>query len=154
VIAAAGTDERAQTGLERGAEAWVNYRSSDLAAEVKRITDGKGAKAVMENISDPDLWPGAFNSMAVGGILVTVGAHGGGKVELDVRRLYLMDLTIRSGLNHRESGDGDDALTLAAAGIYRTTIHTLLPLSQAPEAHRIASDRSIIGKIFMDPTLG
>jgi NADPH:quinone reductase-like Zn-dependent oxidoreductase len=65
-----------------------------------------------------------------------------------------MDLTIRSGLNHRESGDGDDALTLAAAGIYRTTIHTLLPLSQAPEAHRIASDRSIIGKIFMDPTLG
>jgi NADPH:quinone reductase-like Zn-dependent oxidoreductase len=154
VIAAAGTDERAQTGVALGAEAWVNYRSSDLAAEVKRITDGKGANAVLENIADPDLWPGAFNSMAVGGILVTVGAHGGGKVELDVRKLYRDDLTIRSGLNRREPGDGDDALALAAAGIYRTTIHTLLPLSQAPEAHRIASDRSIVGKIVMDPTRG
>jgi NADPH2:quinone reductase len=154
VIAAAGTDERAQEGVRRGAEAWVNYRSSNLAVEVKRITDGQGANAVLENIADPDLWPGAFNSMAVGGILVTVGAHGGGKVELDVRKLYRDGLTIRSGLNHREQGDADDALALAAAGIYRTTIHTLLPLSQAPEAHRIASDRSIIGKIVMDPTLG
>jgi NADPH:quinone reductase-like Zn-dependent oxidoreductase len=154
VIAAAGTDERAQTGLALGAEAWVNYRSSNLAAEVNRITGGQGANAVLENIADPDLWPGAFNSMATGGILVTVGAHGGGRVELDVRKLYRDGLTIRSGLNHREPGDGDDALALAAAGIYKTTIHTLLPLSQAAEAHRIASDRSIIGKIVMDPTLG
>jgi NADPH:quinone reductase len=154
VIAAAGTAERAQTAMALGADAWVNYRDSDLAAEVQRITDGKGANAVLENIADPDLWPGAFNSLAVNGILVTVGAHGGGRVELDVRKLYRDALTIRSGLNHREPGDGDDALALAASGVYKTTIHTLLPLSKAAEAHRIASDRSIIGKIVMDPTLG
>ena len=154
VIAAAGADERAQTALALGAETWVNYRSSDLAAEVKRITDGKGVSAVLENIADPGLWAGAFNSLGVNGILVTVGAHGGGRVELDVRKLYRDGLTIRSGLNHRDPGDGDEALALAAAGIYKTTIHSLLPLSQAPEAHRIASDRSIIGKVVMDPTLG
>ena len=45
-------------------------------------------------------------------------------------------------------------LALAAAGTYRVSIHTVLPLSQAPKAHRIASDRSIRGKIVMDPTLG
>jgi NADPH:quinone reductase len=154
VIAAAGTDERAQTAMALGAEGWINYRTSDLAAEVKRITDGRGANAVFENIADPTLWPGAFNSMAINGTLVTVGAHGGGLVELDVRKLYRDGLTLRSGLNHRHPGDGDDALALAAAGIYQVSIHTLLPLSQAAEAHRIASDRSIIGKIVMDPTLG
>ena len=35
------------------------------------------------------LWPGAFNSLAIGGRLVTAGAHGGGNVDLDVKRLYL-----------------------------------------------------------------
>jgi NADPH2:quinone reductase len=153
VIAAAGTDERAQSAMALGAEAWVNYRGSNLVAEVNRITEGKGANAVLENIADPDLWPGAFNSMAIGATLVTVGAHGGGRVELDVRKLYRDGLTIRSGLNHREPRDGDDALALAASGVYQATIHTVLPLSQATKAHRIASDRSIIGKVVMDPTL-
>ena len=154
VIAAAGSDDRAQSAMAYGADACVNYRTTDLAAEVIRITDAKGANAVFENIADPDLWPGAFNSLAYKGTLVTVGAHGGGQVTLDVRKLYRDALTIKSGLYQSLPGDPDDALALAASGIYRVAIHTVMPLSQAPEAHRIASDRSIQGKIVMDPTLG
>jgi NADPH:quinone reductase-like Zn-dependent oxidoreductase len=154
VIAAAGSDERAQSATEYGADACVNYRTTDLAAEVMRITDDKGANAVFENIADPSLWPGAFNSLANRGTLVTVGAHGGGRVDLDVRKLYRDGLTLKGGLYQSLPGDPDDALALAASGIYRVSIHTVLPLSQAPEAHRIASDRSIRGKIVMDPTLG
>ena len=154
VIAAAGSGERAQSAVELGADACVDYRAADLAAEVMRITDGKGANAVFENIADPDLWPGAFNSLAHNGTLVTVGAHGGGQVELDVRKLYRDGLTIMSGLYKSLPGDPDEALALAAAGTYRVSIHAVLPLSQAAKAHRIASDRSIRGKIVMDPTLG
>ncbi len=154
VIAAAGTDERAQVGVALGADVWVNYRSSDLAAEVMNITSDEGVNAVLENIADPGLWSGAFNSLGVGGTLVTVGAHGGGKVELDVRKLYRDNLTIKSGLYFRKPADGDQALALAASGVYQVTIHTLLPLSETAKAHRIASQRSIIGKVVMDPTLG
>ena len=109
VIAAAGTDARAESALTNGAEACVNYRRSDLAAEVMRITRAKGADAVFENIADPVLWPGAFNSLAKNGTLVTVGAHGGGEVTLDVKRLYREGLTVRSGLAHSHPGDADDA---------------------------------------------
>ena len=154
VIAAAGSDERARSGVDYGADAWVNYRESDLAAEVRRITEGSGVNVVFENIADPTLWPGAFESLAKYGTLVTVGAHGGGKVELDVRRLYRDSITIKGGLYQSKPGDCDEALVLAAKGTYRLPIHSVRPLSQAAEAHRIAGDRSTVGKVVMDPTLG
>ncbi|MEE8519532.1 MAG: zinc-binding alcohol dehydrogenase family protein, partial [Dehalococcoidia bacterium] len=71
-VAAAGTDERVATAVEAGAEAGINYRAQDLAEEVMRIT-GEGVNVVYENIADPTLWPGAFNSLAMHGRLVTVG---------------------------------------------------------------------------------
>ena len=154
VIAVAGTDPRAQSALALGADACINYRTSDLSAEVMRTTGGKGVNAVFENIADPTLWPAAFDSLATGGTLVTVGAHGGGDVTLDVRRLYRDGLTIKSGLAYGEASDADDALALAAAGTYSVAIHTVLPLSGAPEAHRIAADPATLGKVVMDPTLG
>ena len=71
VIAAAGTDERVKVGLEFGADAGVNYRAQDLAAEVMKITGGTGVNVVFENIGDPDLFPKALASMARKGRLVT-----------------------------------------------------------------------------------
>jgi NADPH2:quinone reductase len=59
-----------------------------VAASVRDITAGEGVDVVCENIGDPVLWTGAFESLAQRGRLVTMGAHGGGKVELDVRKLY------------------------------------------------------------------
>ena len=154
VIAAAGTDERAQTAMTLGAEAWLNYRRGGLADEVRRLTEGKGVDVVFENIADSDLWPEAFDSLALGGTLTPVGAHGGsGSVKLDVRRLYRDDLSIVGGLHQDLPGDPDDALALAAAGVFTAAIHSVRPLSEAAEAHRIAGERSTYGKVFMDPTL-
>jgi NADPH:quinone reductase-like Zn-dependent oxidoreductase len=55
VIAAAGTDARVDAARQLGADAGVNYRSQDLAAEVRRITGGAGVNVVLENIGDPEL---------------------------------------------------------------------------------------------------
>ena len=154
VIVAAGTDARVESALELGGNHGVNYRTTDLAVEVRKITNGKGVDAVFENIADPTLWPGAFGSLARRGILVTVGAHGGGEVALDVRTLYREGLSIRSGLWNTRPEDADDSLALAAAGDYRVAIRTVLPLSQAAEAHRVAMDAATFGKVLMDPTLG
>lgn len=88
VIAGAGTAERLEAALSLGAHFGINYRRDDLAKEVMRLTQGRGVDVVFENIGDPTLWPGVFNGLARGGRLVTAGAHGGGLVTLDVRRLY------------------------------------------------------------------
>jgi len=75
VIAAAGADERVELAKGLGADYGVNYRKQDLAAEVKKITGDEGVNVVSENIADPTLWPGAFYSLAPGGVLVTAGAQ-------------------------------------------------------------------------------
>jgi len=153
VIGAAGSDARAQVGMASGAAHGVNYRAQDLTAEVARITDGHGADVVFENIGDAALWPGAFNSLATGGRLVTMGYHGGGVVPLDVKQLHLKRLRVLSSA----PGKGDDALAkcfeLGAQGKLKALIGRRFGLDRVADAHRLAESGEAIGKIIVEPHL-
>jgi NADPH2:quinone reductase len=151
VIAAAGADERVRAGLDLGADVGVNYRTHDLSEEARRITGGRGVDVVFENIADPELFPKAFAALARNGRLVTAGAHGGGTVPLDVKRLYLNGLTVIGSVGRISSEDLDLCLRAAAEGRYRVLIDRVLPLADAGLAHRIVAERSGIGKIVLQP---
>jgi NADPH:quinone reductase len=151
VIAGAGANERLEAARTYGADFAVNYRKQNLAEEVMRLTDGQGVDVVCENIADPALWPGAFNSLAMGGRLVTAGAHGGGEVTLDVKRLYMRRLRV-IGAAGTNPPDVEKALEAARAGKVRAIIDRTMPLREAPEAHRILERNQTLGKIILDPT--
>jgi NADPH:quinone reductase len=151
VIAAAGSDERVKVGLDLGADGGVNYRAQDLTTEALRITGGKGVNVVFENIGDPELFPKAFNTLVRHGRLVTAGGHAGGVVPLDVNRLYLNHITVmgRTG----ETAEGARlSLQMAAEGKFKALIDRVMPLSQAVQAHELVEQRSLLGKIILDPT--
>jgi NADPH:quinone reductase len=150
VIAAAGSDQRVAAAVELGAEAGVNYRAQDLAREVRRLTGGRGVDVVFENIADPSLWPGAFDGLAHGGRLATIGAHGGGTVPLDVRRLYSDRLSVLGGVWLRQS-EVQQALEGARSGAYRPIIGASLPLERASEAHRLVEGSQVVGKVVLVP---
>jgi D-arabinose 1-dehydrogenase-like Zn-dependent alcohol dehydrogenase len=104
------------------------------------LTDGDGVDIVCESIADPSLWPGAFNSLAIGGRMVTAGAHGGGNVMLDVKRLYLRRISIL-GAAGTNPADVDKALEAARAGrIKAIPPSPKMQLKQAAEAHRIVEN--------------
>jgi NADPH:quinone reductase-like Zn-dependent oxidoreductase len=151
VIAGAGTDERVELAKSCGADLGINYRARDLANEVMRLTDNAGVDVVCENISDPTLWPAAFASLALNGRLVTAGAHGGGTVKLDVKRLYMRRLRI-IGAAGTNLTDVEKALDAAREGKIRAIIDRIMPLRDAAEAHRIVEQNQIAGKIILDPT--
>jgi NADPH2:quinone reductase len=151
VIAGAGTDERAAACLAYGADFAVNYRARDLAGEVMAITDGHGVDVLTENIGDPAIWPGAFASMARKGRLVTVGAHGGGVVPLDLNQLYLKHIKIIGTAGSRRE-DAARTAQLAASGQIRAVIGATLPLTDAAQAHRLAQARGVIGKVVLVPS--
>jgi NADPH2:quinone reductase len=153
VIAGAGADERLQAALSLGAHFGINYRRDDLEQEVLRLTQGHGVDVVFENIGDPTLWPSAFNSLARGGRLVTAGAHGGGLVNLDVKRLYQRRLHVMSGLGAERLEDLERALRLGASGEFRILIDQVMPLREAAAAHRLVAQNASVGKIILDPTL-
>ncbi len=150
VIAAAGADERVATALELGADHGINYRREDLAARCFALTGGRGVDLVFENIGDPTLFPGALHSLAPYGRLATVGAHGGGVVPLDVRRLYFEMLTVIGGA-HGTPADTERALQEAAAGRIRVLIGSRLPLADARRGHELEEARARTGKIILLP---
>jgi NADPH:quinone reductase len=151
VIAAACADARVKAALDLGADAGVNYRAVDLTTEVRRLTGGRGVNVVFENVGDPELFPKAFATLARFGRLVTAGGHAGGTVPLDVNRLYLNQLTIMGATGERPE-DLDMSLRAAAEGRFKALVECVLPLSQAQHAHELVADRSVIGKVVLDPT--
>ncbi|MPZ55783.1 MAG: zinc-binding dehydrogenase [Rhizobiales bacterium] len=150
VIAAAGADARVQAAIDLGADAGVNYRAQDLTTEVLRITGGSGVNVVFENVGDPDLFGKAFAALARYGRLVTAGGHAGGVVPLDVNRLYLNQITVM-GVTGETPEDVDMSLKAAAEGRLKALIECVLPLAEAQRAHALVADRTIIGKVVLDP---
>jgi NADPH:quinone reductase-like Zn-dependent oxidoreductase len=152
VIAAAGGDDRLEVARSLGADYTVNYREQNLEEEVRKITDGNGVDVVFENIGDPELWPGAWDSLAMNGRLVTVGYHGGGIVPLDLKKLHFKRLKVLSSV--MDAGADDvlgECLKLAAEGKIRPLIGKKLPLSEAAEGHRLVEESAVIGKVILEP---
>ena len=151
VIAGAGADERVELAKSYGADFGINYRRQNLLAEVMGLTGNEGVDVVCENISDPTLWPGAFNSLAINGTMVTAGAHGGGTVTLDMKRVYMRRLRI-IGTAGTNLPDVYKALDAARDGRIRAIIDRTMPLRDAAQAHRIVEKSQVLGKVILDPT--
>jgi len=153
VIAAAGSAARVQMGLALGADHGVNYNTCDLAAELNKLTGGKGVDVLYDNIANPKVLPTAFRSLGLDGRLVTAGAHAGPNVSIDFAHLYHNRITIK-GRPGYHAPDVAKCFAAAAGGKIKPHIARVLPLSQAPEAHRMMEAGEEQGKIILDPTLG
>jgi NADPH:quinone reductase-like Zn-dependent oxidoreductase len=153
VIAAAGSDERAELGRALGADHAVNYNKSELTTEVMKLTSGKGVNVLYDNIANPKVLPQAFRAVGFGGRVVTAGAHGGPNVTIDFSHLYHKQITIKGRPGYHPP-DVPKCFAAAAEGKVKTQIERVLPLSQAAEAHRLVESGAAMGKLVLDPTLG
>ena len=150
VIAVAGSEARAALALQLGADAAVNHRAGDVVAQVMAATGGRGADLVLESSGDAALWTQALRCLAQTGRLVSCGAHGGGTVELDLKRLYIGRLRIigAAGVN---ISDLDRALAAGARGAIKAPIDRVFPLEQAAEAQAYVERAQPLGKVLLAP---
>ena len=147
VITTAGTDEKLAKGKKLGAWGLINYRKTDFAEEVKRLTKGKGAEVVFEHIG-PETWTGSLASLAKGGRLVTCGATSGPKAEIDLRFLFMKQLSL---LGSYMGGDGElrKVMHLISQGKLKPVVDTIFPLEEARQAHQKMESRDFFGKIVL-----
>lgn len=149
VIVSAGSDDKIAAAMEMGAIGGVNYRIGDLATGVLELTDGRGVDVVMESVGG-DVLKGGLEALAQNGRLVTVGAHAGEIVPVDVIVLFRKQLSLLGSVRANKA-EIEHVLKLVGTGSVKPRIHMRFPLSAAPEAHAVLAERTNLGKVILEP---
>jgi len=147
VIATASSAAKLAKAAELGAEAGIDYSSGDLVAEVKRLTQRRGADVVIEHTCAAT-FPAAVRACARGGRIVTCGATAGHEPPLDLRHVFWRQLSIL-GSTLAPKGRMFTILQLVAEGKLRAVVDRVLPLEQVADGHRALEARTVVGKVVL-----
>lgn len=157
VIATAGSDDKCAACIALGADHAINYRTHDFVAEVKRLTDGKGANVVLDMVAG-DYVARELQCMAEDGRLVIIAVQGGVKSEIDAgavlrRRLVITGSTLRPRPVAFKSDIASSLRTKVwpwlESGRVKPVIHQVFPAAQAAAAHALMETNQHIGKLVL-----
>jgi NADPH:quinone reductase-like Zn-dependent oxidoreductase len=157
IVVTAGSDEKCKRCLELGADVAVNYKSGDFAKEALETTGGRGVDVVLDSIGAQYL-EANLRALAIGGRLVLIGLMGGAKAEIGlgallVRRLSVIGSTLRARPVEEKAAIVSGFLARFGAALEHgkigPVVDRVLPLAQAPEAHRAIKASEHFGKIVL-----
>lgn len=158
VIATVGSEAKADVARKLGADHVILYREQDVAAEVRRITDGEGAEVAYDSVGAAT-FEGTLASLARRGMFVSFGNASGPAPAVEPLRLQragsvfltrptLFDYTSTQA----ELDDSASALfDLIAKGVIKVEIGQTFPLSKAADAHRALESRATVGATVLVP---
>jgi NADPH2:quinone reductase len=157
VIGTVSTEAKAALAKEAGADHAINYQTSDFAAEVKRLTGGRGVDVAYDSVGK-STFDGSLDCLAPRGFLVLYGQSSGVVPAFDPARLSRGSYFLtRPSLGHYTATRSDllarsrDLFDLVAAGSLRVRIDRTFPLAQAGDAHRALTGRATTGKVLLIP---
>ena len=161
IYATAGSDDKVAACLKLGADAAINYRTRDFAAEIKTLTEGRGVNVILDMVGAPYM-TGNVRSLAMDGRLVLIAFLQGSKVQdfdflqVMVKRLTITGSTMRprttAQKGHIAAELREKVWPALDAGRCPPVIHATFPLSRVAEAHALMESSAHIGKIML--TLG
>jgi len=158
VITTVSTAEKAELSREAGASDVILYTEKDFAAEVKRLTGGKGVDVVYDSVGKTT-FEGSLNCLRPRGLLALFGASSGPVPPFDLIHLsskgslFITRPTLwhyvatRAELEWRSG----DVLGWAAKGELKLRTEHVYPLSEAAQAQTDLEDRKTTGKILLEP---
>jgi synaptic vesicle membrane protein VAT-1 len=151
----------------------IDYRTMDYAAEVRRLTNGRGVDVVLDPLGGRD-WKKGYRLLRPAGRLVCYGfanlATGEKRSVVDaVRQMagvplftpigIMNDNRAVAGVNMGHLWDEQEMLAeelsalvaLYRLGAIKPHIDTVFPFAQAAEAHRRIQSRKNVGKVVLVP---
>ena len=153
VVTSVGSDEKAAFVKSMGADEAVNRRTGDLLA----LLDANPPDVALDPVGGPQMGP-AFAKMKPHGRWIMLASLAGAQTQIDLnavwrRGLHLMGSTLRSRTS-AEKGDILAALErevwpLFANRTIAPVLHSVLPITDVAEAHRILSANENIGKVVL-----
>ena len=149
VIASAGSDAKLAKARELGADDCINYTTSDLADEARKITGGRGVDMVVENVG-AEIMEKSIKALARNGRVVTCGATAGNNATFNVSRFFLSQQTIHGSF----MGTKAEMLHYAPCfgdGRLKAVVDEVFPLRDAVKAVSRMLLREQFGKIVLVP---
>jgi NADPH2:quinone reductase len=142
---------------ELGAEAVIDYTTSDFEAEVLRLTEGAGVNVVYDGVGKTT-FDKSLESLAVRGYLALYGQSSGPVPPFDPSRLAKKGAFLtRPSLAHYTQTREEllwrarEMFAAVESGALRVRIDRDLPLREAAEAHRLLESRKTTGKLLLIP---
>jgi NADPH2:quinone reductase len=158
VYGTAGTDEKAAIAKSAGADDVIVYTRQDFAAEVKRLTGGKGVDVVYDSVGLSTFLKG-LDIIRPRGMMVLFGQSSGAVAPFDpsiLNQKGSLFLTRPSLAHHCLTREellwrSGDVLGWIASGKLELRIDKTYPLADAPQAHRDLESRRTAGKLILIP---
>ena len=156
VIAATSSDEKCALCESIGADASINYTSSNLRDEIKAKTGGKGPDVVYDPVGGALAEP-AFRSIAWRGRYLIVGFAAGDIPALPLNLALLKGASLVGvfwGDFSRREPKANAAMMAELASWYaqgriKPVIDRTMPMSELKQAYAHMGSRSVMGKLVM-----
>jgi NADPH:quinone reductase-like Zn-dependent oxidoreductase len=150
IFATASSEQKLQRAKALGAHHLINYSGEEnFAQRVLELTAGKGVDVIMEHIGGK-VFTRSLECLKTDGVIVTVGAHAGEVVPLDIIPFFRRQLRL-VGSKNATLTELRTVMGMVAEGKLKPVIHAAFPLADAAEAHRVVDSREIFGKVLLLP---
>jgi NADPH2:quinone reductase len=131
----------------------IDTSVENLAAGVRRITDGYGADIVIDGIGG-EVLSEALKALALGGSLTTLGYSASRKTTIDVTDLIVPQATIRSlNMFRQPQATVTDAwktiVSLLQSGAIKPIVAKTFPLAEAAKALRFLVEDRPFGRVVL-----
>jgi NADPH:quinone reductase-like Zn-dependent oxidoreductase len=147
-IVTSGSDAKLDVARGLGADVTLNHRNTDVVAEVRQHTGGRGADVVLDSAGE-QTWTGSLRALRRGGRLVVCGATTGPMVSLDLRRLFWHQWSLLgSTLGNRQ--EYAEIVRHAADGRLWPVVDRVVPLPEALAAFERLQRGEQVGKLVIE----
>lgn len=127
----------------------VVERGTDFSGEVRKLTDGRGVDAVIDNVGTP-VFPSVRRSVADDGRIVLIGQVTGDFISINPAQLFLRNVSILAakGVSRAQLAD---SLDLIARGRIKPMVDDVHGLDGAAEAHALVEAGRSTGRLVLKP---
>ncbi|MBM3779002.1 MAG: zinc-binding dehydrogenase [Acidimicrobiia bacterium] len=147
VIATAGSGEKLERARALGADEVIDHYREDVPKRVRALTDRRGVDIVVEHVGQAT-WEGSVRSLGRGGRLVTCGNTSGWEAAIDIRFLFVRELSLLGSFMGRK-GELLQAAPFFFDGRLRPAVDRTFPLAEAAAAHRRLEESAQFGKVVL-----
>jgi NADPH2:quinone reductase len=157
VIVTAGTDEKCAACVALGADHAINYRTQDFVAEVKALTQGRGADVILDMVAG-DYIGRELQCVADDGRIAVIATQGGNSSQIDSglllrKRIALTGSTLRprsiAYKTRLAQALRDRVWPLIEKGVVQPVIHRVFDAADAAQAHALMESSAHVGKIVL-----